>query len=204
MKIKVCGLKYQSNINELINLPINYIGFVFYNKSPRFIDGEISFDYVRTIPAHIKKVGVFVNAEACLIINSITHYNLDFVQLHGDESVEFCNEIKSHTKIIKAFQIHDNFDFTILENYLPYVDYFLFDTACKEYGGSGHSFNWQLLKKYTFNKPFFLSGGISENSKNEILKINHQQLYAVDLNSKFEIVAGLKDITKIKSFINYK
>lgn len=202
MKIKVCGLKYQSNVNELINLPIDYVGFIFYKKSPRYLDDEISFDYVRTIPSHIQKVGVFVNTDSYSVINNIAHYNLDAVQLHGDESVEFCNGIRRYANIIKAFQIHDHFDFSVLESYVPYVDYFLFDTACKDYGGSGLSFNWQLLEKYTQNIPFFLSGGINEYSIDELLKINHKQFYAIDLNSKFEIEAGLKDINKIKSFIN--
>ncbi len=202
MKIKVCGLKYQSNVNELFNLSIDYVGFIFYKKSLRYLDDEISFDYVRTIPSHIQKVGVFVNTDSYSIINSIAHYNLDVVQLHGDESNEFCNEIKPYSKVIKAFQIDDHFDFSLLESYAPYVDYFLFDTACKDYGGSGLSFNWQLLEKYTLNIPFFLSGGINESSIDQILKIKHKQFYAIDLNSKFEIEAGLKDINKIKSFIN--
>ncbi len=201
MKIKVCGLKYPSNMNELINLPIDFVGFIFYKNSPRYINDEISFDFIRTIPSHIKKVGVFVNSDSYSIINSIAHYNLDFVQLHGDESVVFCDEIKPYVKVIKAFQIHDLFDFSILEDFEPYVDYFLFDTASKDYGGSGQSFSWQLLEKYTLNTPFFLSGGISEFSIDELLKINHKQLYAIDLNSKFEIVVGLKDANKIKSFI---
>lgn len=201
MKIKVCGLKQQSNIEELIELPIDYMGFIFYKKSPRYIENNISFDFIRTIPQHIKKVGVFVNETPYSILNSIAHYNLDIVQLHGNESAEICAELKPHTKVIKAFQMTDEFDFKILENYFPHVDYFLFDSTTKNYGGSGKTFDWQILKKYTYHIPFFLSGGINENSVSEILELNIPQLHSIDINSKFEIEPGLKDTIQIKQFI---
>lgn len=201
MKIKVCGLKHQSNIEELMQSPIDYMGIIFYNKSPRFVDGNLSFDFMRSIPKHIKKVGVFVNETSYSIYNKIAHYNLDIVQLHGNESPEICLELKPYVKVIKAFQINDNFDFKQLEDYLPLVDYFLFDSPTANYGGSGNTFNWQALEKYTYDIPFFLSGGISEEHIEQIKQLESQQLIGIDINSKFEIEPGLKNTNKIKEFI---
>ena len=150
MKLKVCGLKHPHNIRDLIELPIDFMGFIFYEKSPRYIDQNLSFDFMRSIPKAIKKVGVFVNEKPYAIFNQIAHYDLDMVQLHGDETVEVCSELKNHVKVIKAFQINADFDFNNLEKYLPVVDYFLFDTPTVNYGGSGQSFNWEILKNYNY------------------------------------------------------
>lgn len=201
MKLKVCGLKHKHNITELLQMPIDYIGIIFYKKSPRFIDANLSFDFMRTIPKHIEKVGVFVNENSYSICDKIAHYDLDIVQLHGDESSEMCAELKSYCKVMKAFQMNDDFDFKQLENYIPVVDYFLFDTPTTNYGGSGKTFNWQLLENYSYNIPFFLSGGISEEHIWEIKKLKIPQLIGIDINSKFEIEPGLKDAEKIKQFI---
>lgn len=201
MKLKVCGLKHQSNIEELMNAKIDYLGFIFYKKSSRYIDDSISFDFVRQIPKHIQKVGVFVNETADNILNTVAHYNLDVAQLHGDESEKLCEELKPYVTIIKACRIHDHFDFTTLEKYFPHVNFFLFDTDTKTYGGSGQQFNWELLNQYTYNKPFFLSGGIDDSSIKQLQQFNHPQLHAIDINSKFEISPALKDVKKIKQFI---
>ena len=202
MKLKVCGLKHQYNIEELMQLPIDYLGFIFYNKSPRFVGENLSFDFVRTIPKRIKKTGVFVNESIYSIFNRIAHYDLDMVQLHGDETSELCAELKPHVKVMKAFQIQDDLDFKQLESYLSVVDYFLFDSPTANYGGSGKQFNWQLLKNYNYNIPFFLSGGISEDHIEEIKLLNIPQLIAIDINSKFETEPGLKNIEHIKQFIS--
>lgn len=201
MKLKVCGLKHQHNITDLIELPIDYMGFIFYEKSPRYIDQNLSFNFMRTIPKSIKKVGVFVNEKPYSIFNQIAHYDLDMVQLHGDETVEVCSELKTHVKVIKAFQINDNFEFNSLEKYLQVVDYFLFDTPTVNYGGSGQSFNWDVLKNYSYQIPFFLSGGINESHIEEIKKLNLSQLTAIDINSKFETEPGLKNTEQISKFI---
>lgn len=201
MKLKVCGLKYQENIEAIIKLSVNYIGFIFYKNSPRYMDANLSFDFVRSIPKHIKKVGVFVNENSYSILNSVAHYNLDIVQLHGDESEEVCQELKAYVSVIKAFRINDEFKFDILNKYLTHVDYFLFDTDTNIYGGSGTQFNWQKLEEYKLKKPFFLTGGIGLESVTDILKFKHSQFYAVDVNSKFEIEPGLKDLKKVKQFI---
>lgn len=201
MKLKVCGLKYENNIHELIELPIDYMGFIFYKKSPRYIEHNLSYDFMKSVPKHIKKVGVFVNETTTTILNDITRFDLDIIQLHGKETVEQCLELRSHIKIIKAFQINEHFDFTVLENYVPAVDYFLFDSPTPNYGGSGLTFEWKILEKYTYNVPFFLSGGISEAYIEEIQNLKIPQLIAVDINSKFETEPGLKNTHQIKQFI---
>jgi len=194
-------MKHHENIEQLSTLPIDYMGFIFYKKSPRYIEDQIDFDTVKAIPSHIKKTGVFVNEDVYSIFNAIAHYNLDVVQLHGDESIEICKELKSYIKVMKAFQLADNFDFSSLEKFIPHVDFFLFDTLTESYGGSGKKFNWEILKNYNYDVPFFLSGGIDESSAESIKKLNYKQLHAIDINSKFEINPGLKDVQKIQSFI---
>jgi phosphoribosylanthranilate isomerase len=201
MKLKVCGLKHEHNIIEMAQLPIDYMGFIFYKKSPRFVAEHLSFDFARTIPKHIKKIGVFVNEPSYAILNTIAHYDLQMVQLHGDESPELCAELKPYVKVIKAFQIEDNFDFKQLESFLTVVDYFLFDSPTQNYGGSGISFNWQALKKYNYDIPFILSGGINEEHIEVIKQLNIPQLFAIDINSKFETEPGIKNVEKIKHFI---
>lgn len=201
MKLKVCGLKHEHNIKELMKLNIDYMGFIFYKNSPRFVNTNLSFDFVRTIPKHIQKTGVFVNESSYLILENIVQYDLNMVQLHGNESPELCAELKKHTKVMKAFQIKEDFDFKQIENYLPVVDYFLLDSPARDYGGSGKQFNWQVLKKYNYKIPFFLSGGVSEDHTEEIKQLNIPQLAAIDINSKFEIEPGLKNTEQVKQFI---
>ncbi len=203
MKLKICGLKYPDNIKELSMSAVDYMGFIFYKKSPRYISNMIDFDFIRQLPKHINKTGVFVNEKTYKMFNLIAHYNLDTIQLHGEEPEEVCKELKPYVKIIKAFGIDDTFDFKRVEKYIPYVDFFLFDTLTDSYGGSGKKFNREVLKKYTYDVPFFLSGGIDEYSAGELKHIDHPKLYAIDINSKFEIEKpGLKDVQKIKKFIN--
>lgn len=201
MNLKVCGLKHEHNITELMQLPIDYMGFIFYKKSPRFVGENLSFDFMRTIPKQIKKTGVFVNENSYSIFNHIAHYDLDIVQLHGNETPEICAELKAQVQVMKAFQIKDGFNFKQLGNYVSVVDYFLFDSPTATYGGSGNQFNWQELQKYNYNIPFFLSGGISEEHIEEIKQLEIQQLVAVDINSKFETEPGLKNIEQVKQFI---
>lgn len=202
MKIKVCGLRHFKNISEITQLDIDYVGLIFYNRSARFINGSLSFDEARQIDPKVKKVGVFVNESMDSIVNTVAQYKLDMVQLHGDESAEFCKKLKPFVKIIKAFGINRDFDFQTLKDYETAVDHFLFDTAAENYGGSGKAFDWDLLNKYDLNVPFFLSGGISEANIQTIKQLNIKQLGAIDINSKFEVSPGLKDVNKIKIFVN--
>lgn len=202
MQVKVCGLKYFENVKDLIQLGPDYLGFIFHRPSPRFVNGNLSFDEVRQIPSTIKKVGVFVNENSYSILDKIAHYDLDFIQLHGNESPAQCEELKKYVKIIKAFGMNENFDFKKLKLYEDHVDLFLFDSFSEQSGGSGKTFDWKLLDKYELNIPFLLSGGISLEHGEEIKKLKHQQLIGIDINSKFEIAPGLKDTTKIKELIN--
>lgn len=195
--LKVCGLKYAENIIEVAKVHPDFIGFIFHEPSPRNIE---KFPIIE-IPKNIKKTGVFVDKSMDFIRKKQIEFNLDAVQLHGNETPEFCNQIKElNTLVIKAFNIHANFKFEPLFEYEPFCDYFLFDAFGKKAGGNGLVFNWQLLDNYYGKTPFLLSGGITETMAYEIKKINHQQLVGIDINSGFELEAGLKNSKKIKEF----
>jgi phosphoribosylanthranilate isomerase len=202
MKIKVCGLKHSSNITEIAETGIDFVGMIFYKKSVRYVNGSLSFDEARQINSKVKKVGVFVNENPYSVINAIAHYDLDIVQFHGNESEEYCKELKQYAKVIKTFGIDEQFNFERMKEYEGTVDYFLFDTATPYHGGSGKSFDYELLNKYNMDVPFFISGGISLENIQTIKQLNIKQLFGVDINSKFEISPGLKDVNKIKQFID--
>lgn len=193
MKLKVCGLTNRENILQVLNCKPDYIGFIFYNKSPRYIGG-LSSDFVQNI-ASAKKVGVFVNETEIKILDCVSCYGLDFVQLHGDESPGFCSEINKSVPVIKAFRVDDDFDFSSILPFENTCHYFLFDSKNEKFGGSGQPFNHEKLREYKLNKPFFLSGGLSLENIN---KIKNENAYCLDVNSKFEISPGIKDIDKLK------
>lgn len=197
MKIKVCGLKYPDNIKAIEKLNPEYMGFIFYDRSPRFAAG-INADALSALPASIIKTGVFVNESEGQIEALIDQYGFGAVQLHGEESPEFSGRFKGRVQVLKAFGVNEDFDFTQLKGYVGKVDYFLFDTKTSAHGGSGKTFNWDILNKYNLNVPFFLSGGLSLDNLEQISKIANSQFYGVDLNSRFEIEPGLKDIEKLK------
>lgn len=202
MKLKVCGMKYVDNIRQVAELKPDYLGFIFYERSKRNFEGIIP-----EIPKGIKKTGVFVNEYLEILVSLAEEYKLEALQLHGDESVAYIQEIKKHlpkVEIIKVFGIKDTFDFSILEAYESEVDYFLFDTKGKERGGNGVVFDWTVLKNYPSAKPFFLSGGIGLEEVTAVKEISKTNLpiYAIDVNSKFETEPGLKSIKKLKKFKN--
>lgn len=199
-------MKFSENILEIEQLQPDFMGFIFYKKSPRFYSQE-------TIPEinAVKKVGVFVNASEGEIIEKIIKYGLDLVQLHGNESADFCKNLKENflenkleVEIIKAFSVNENFDFGALKTYEENTHYFLFDTKGKLYGGNGTIFNWQILKNYTLKKPYFLSGGLGISEINQLktfLKTPESKYcFAIDGNSKFETEPGLKDKIVLKEF----
>ncbi len=225
MKLKVCGMKFTENIQQVAHLQPDYLGFIFYEKSKRNFEGIIpEFSNL------IKKTGVFVNEYIEIVISLVEEYNLDAIQLHGDESVEYVANLKkqlterrtlfieenkqikkkknkhyiseSEVEIIKVFGIKDEFNFDVLEPYLEVVDYFLFDTKGKERGGNGIKFDWSVLEKYPFEKPFFLSGGIGLQDVDEVQKIikSNLPIYALDVNSKFESKPGVKKIEELEKF----
>jgi phosphoribosylanthranilate isomerase len=197
MKIKVCGLKYPENIKAVSDLNPDYMGFICYAASPRFIN-ELSPEVLKAIPPNIQKTAVFVNEGAETINNLIEEFGINAIQLHGNESPEFCGLFNRKVSIFKAFGIDENFDFERLNDYVGKVDFFLFDTKTPVHGGSGKSFDWGLLEKYKLNVPFFLSGGISLENLEELNNISHPEFYGVDLNSKFEVEPGLKVIEKLE------
>ena len=219
---------YNDNIAEVAALQPDYLGFIFYEKSPRYFQEQIP-----QLSKNIKKVGVFVDASLDYILDKITKYNLKAVQLHGNESPEFCKELKCHyeeqsdvvisskekdfhafqekssndnsIEIIKVFSIKDEFNFDVLKPYESVCDYFLFDTKGKLPGGNGYTFDWSVLNNYPSTKPFFLSGGIGLDQIKNIKSLLNSQAskycYAFDVNSKFEIEAGLKNIEDLEEFI---
>lgn len=202
MKLKVCGLNNTKNIEEITSLNPDFVGFIFYPGSKRFIfNNDTNTEAIKNIPPKIKKVGVFVDSSVDDIIKLFYDFNLDYIQLHGNESSGFCAKLfLKHIPIIKAFRLYNEFDFSKLEAYLPFCNYFLFDTKGKLPGGNGIKFSWSLLKNYSYRLPFFLSGGISPDDIDDIKSFRHEMLYAVDVNSKFELSAGIKDIKKVKIF----
>jgi phosphoribosylanthranilate isomerase len=199
LKIKVCGMKYPDNISALSDIKPDYMGFIFYPPSKRFIGLDFQKSDLNAIDKEINKTAVFVNAHLYEVVEFGNFYGFKFIQLHGSETPEFCEQLREQGfKIIKAFGIDEDFDFKTLESYVNSVDFFLFDTKTKEYGGSGQVFNWQVLDNYHLEKHFLLSGGLSLDNLTSIKKIENPYFYGVDLNSKFEIEPGLKDIEKLE------
>lgn len=221
VRLKVCGMKYQGNISQVAKVGPDYLGFIFYEKSARnFNDNSIP-----QLPNTIKKIGVFVNADLDFILEKIRFHNLQAVQLHGNESPSFCSQLKSRfqrslesqkdenhntpevsaqLEVIKVFSIKEEFNFEVLKPYENVCDFFLFDTKGKLPGGNGFTFDWNALNTYPSTKPFFLSGGIGieqiENLKQFQQSTASKYCFAVDVNSKFEIEPGLKNIELLKEF----
>jgi phosphoribosylanthranilate isomerase len=202
MKIKVCGMKDPENMRALAELPIDMTGLIFYEKSPRCVD-ERDVGRINALSLSMDKVGVFVDASHDIILDKLKRYRLQFVQLHGQETHEFCRALKSEgIAVIKAFRMKTIED---LKTCLPYedcCDYFLFDTPTPQYGGSGKKFDWEILSAYTGSTPFFLSGGIAPEDAESIGQLNYPRLVAVDLNSRFETAPGIKDIDSIRRFLS--
>jgi phosphoribosylanthranilate isomerase len=201
VRLKICGMKYPDNILEVGSLLPDYMGFIFWEKSARYFDGVLP-----NLPQSIKKTGVFVNASQEDILAKVNQYDLQVVQLHGNESVAFCQELKNtlakSIEIIKVFSVDSSFDFDELKPFESVCDYFLFDTKGKLPGGNGTTFDWKVLEKYPSEKPFFLSGGIGLEEIDLVKQILKTDLpiYAIDVNSKFEIEPGLKNTKLLASF----
>jgi len=194
-------MKQAANIAAVAELEPDYMGFIFYQKSPRFIS-EISSELIKYVPPSIKTTGVFVNEELNTVKSHVIKYGLKAVQLHGAESVSYCEALRdANVEVVKAFGIKEDFDFGQLVHYVNTVDYFLFDTQTAVHGGSGKTFNWNLLQRYQLQMPYFLSGGIDLNHAESISKIADTRLYAIDVNSRFELEPGLKNVNKLKQFI---
>ncbi len=198
MKLKVCGMRDSQNIKELLKLRPDYMGFIFFDKSKRNAT-DLDVDLLRIFPSSTQKVGVFVNAPLEEVKGKVDQFKLDLVQLHGDESVEYVGELFAvGIKVIKVFTVGESFDFNGLKPYKGLVEYFLFDTKGKERGGNGVVFDWGILKGYDQSVPFFLSGGIDNENVKGLTELGEMNIHAIDVNSKYEIEPGLKDIEELK------
>jgi phosphoribosylanthranilate isomerase len=202
MNIKVCGITQLKQLQQLDALNIDFAGLVFYDKSPRYVKDKLKPSDLQGADFDIRKVGVFVNATVKEILKTIDEYSLDVVQLHGDESPDFCDKISGEAEVIKAFRVGDdetNID-ALVKNYDAVCDYYLFDTASTDYGGSGKQFDWSVIANAKIVKPFFLSGGVSPEDASRLNSLSHPDLFAVDINSRFETSPGVKDMRLILQF----
>ena len=197
--IKVCGMREAENIREVEALGIDMIGFIFWPKSSRYVSERPAY-----LPTQCKRVGVFVNEDVEKVKHIAEDYALDFIQLHGSESPEQISHLSplaSHLSIIKAFNIATADDLEATKPYEGLVDYFLFDTKAQLPGGSGQQFDWSVLTNYVGKTPFLLSGGIGPDDAKRVKAFNHSKCVGFDLNSKFEVEPALKDIQKLKTFL---
>lgn len=210
LQLKICGMREKRNIAEVSALKPDYMGFIFFRGSSRFVEGELA-----PVPAGIKKTGVFVNAPAEAVFRIVEKHKLEAVQLHGEEPPAYCRKLKEAfsragrtVELIKVFSVGAAFDFEHLKPYEPVVDLFLFDTLGRQKGGNGVSFNWEILKAYPSQTPFFLSGGIGMESIPEIQKLytyfektkRSHVLRGVDVNSRFEQAPALKKVDELETF----
>ena len=194
--IKVCGMRDAENIREVESLSIDMMGFIFWPKSSRYVSERPAY-----LPKKCKRVGVFVDADLEEVKQKTEEYALDYIQLHGSESPEYVRQLNVQSSIIKAFNIATAADFEQAKPYEGIVDYFLFDTKGKSVGGNGEKFDWTVLSAYNGETPFLLSGGIGPDDAERVKAIHHAKYIGIDLNSKFEDEPALKDIKKLKSFL---
>jgi phosphoribosylanthranilate isomerase len=206
MKIKVCGMKYEENIRELEALHPDYMGFLFYEGSKRYVET----DELPKVSESIDKIGVFVNEDTTEVLGRVRSDGLAGVQLHGEESPAYIEKLRaqmkgSDVKIIKAFPVGNSVDWESMKSYEPFCDYFLFDTRGKDRGGNGVQFNWNLLSGYPLKTEYFLSGGIGpqdiEPLKEFFSSTRAELCHSIDVNSQFELNPGMKDIEKLRTFI---
>lgn len=206
MRIKVCGMTLPEQVLALDEMGVDFAGFIFYPKSPRFIGQKISPEKIRQIRGHIAKVGVFVNMPYDDLMKTVEDYRLDMVQLHGDETPHFCERVANYVTIVKAFRLSDNDPIDwIVRPYHEGSDMYMFDTLGAGYGGTGKKFDWKILTKATIDKLFFLSGGIEPGDEDGLKEFMKEpvakKLFSIDINSRFEISAGVKDMEKVKQFV---
>jgi phosphoribosylanthranilate isomerase len=205
MRIKVCGNTQMEQVFALDEMGIEFAGFIFYHKSPRYVVDRINAEQLKKAKLKINKVGVFVNADYDEVMKYVQEYGLYMVQLHGDESPRLCEKLSEQVPTIKVFRIKegDNIGWKI-RDFGNVSDLFLFDTDWANFGGSGKKFDWKMLEEANINKPFLLSGGIDLDDvaviKNFAQGKRGNELFAVDINSKFETSAGVKDLAKVKQF----
>ena len=204
MRIKVCGMTQVAQVEQLSEMGVAFAGFIFYAKSPRYVFRDMTTSQIRKLN-NINKVGVFVNASIEEVLHLVDECRLQAVQLHGDESPRYCEKIADYVSVVKAFRLtdHDSVEWTI-KNYADSCDMYMFDTMGSGYGGTGKKFDWGVLTGSTIEKPFFLSGGIEPGDEEKLKEFAGEpvasSLFAVDINSKFEVNPGIKDLQKVRTF----
>lgn len=202
MKLKICGLRDKENIQAIMDVATpDYAGFIFYEKSPRYIADEAMQQVIHqnVIPDSVNKVGVFVNEDLAVMEEKAERFQLDFLQLHGNEPAKLCETLRNKGyRVIKAFSLEKKFDFDLLLDYMPHVNFFLFDTKGESFGGNGYSFDWDILKSYDQKVPFFLSGGIGLHNIEEVKDYLDMNIHALDVNSKFEVSPGQKNVPALQ------
>jgi len=206
VRIKVCGITLPSQLEAFDEIGVDLAGFIFYPKSPRYVVNKIPADYLRKFRGRIAKVGVFVNMPYEELMRTVEDYRLDMVQLHGDEIPRYCEQVSNYITVVKAFRLSENDPIEwMAKPYEEACDMYMFDTLGAGYGGTGKKFDWNVLKNATINKLFFLSGGIEPGDEEKLKKFGKEEIakriFGIDINSKFEISPGVKDINKVKEFV---
>lgn len=198
MKVKICGMREAANILAIADFNPDFLGFIFYDKSPRYVADTLSTEVLRGLPATVAKVGVFVDAPLPELLTIATQYSLDYVQLHGHETPAYCQAVRAQRlQVIKAFSVDEQFDFSTLAAYEPGCEFFLFDTKGARRGGNGRSFDWRVLANYQGPTPFLLSGGLGPANTDQLLRFHHPRLAGYDFNSLLEISPGFKNVEVI-------
>lgn len=206
MHIKVCGITSVDQLQALQEIGVDYAGFIFYERSPRYLGKhKLTAKVIADEGLEIKRIGVFVNEVEEKIIEAVDEWGLTMVQLHGEESPAFCEKISNHVKTIKAFRVNEMESLSYkVSAYQDAVEYFLFDAMGEQYGGTGKQFNWEIIKEAHIQKPFFLSGGIGPDDASSVLNLRDDNpfCHAVDVNSRFEIEPGLKNMLLVRQFVD--
>lgn len=205
MRVKVCGMTQPDQVEALAGLGAMFAGFIFYPKSPRYVFRHMTTTQIRKVN-NVNKVGVFVNAPIEEVLHLVDECRLHMVQLHGDEPPKYCEKIADYVSVVKAFRLSDNDSVEwMIRPYMDVCDMFMFDTMGVGYGGTGKKFDWSVLRNSTIGKPFFLSGGIEPGDEEQLMTFAREPmakaLFAIDINSKFEISPGIKDMDKVKAFV---
>ncbi|MES2431264.1 MAG: phosphoribosylanthranilate isomerase [Bacteroidota bacterium] len=204
MRVKVCGITLEEQLKKLPEIGAAFAGFIFYPKSPRYVLRHMTTSQIKK-ENNVNKVGVFVNASIEEVLQMVDECRLHMVQLHGDETPKYCEKIADYISVVKAFRVSetDNIGYRIQE-YMNVCDMFMFDTEGAGYGGTGKKFDWNKLKGTTIGKPYFLSGGIEPTDASQLVKFKEtpegKALFAIDINSKFELTTGVKDLDLIQKF----
>ncbi|WP_224998333.1 phosphoribosylanthranilate isomerase [Cesiribacter sp. SM1] len=204
LKVKVCGMKDPENLQAVAALQPDYLGFIFFEKSPRYMPQSLNPEDLDQLPRTIKRVGVFVNAPAEEVLEQARRYGLQAVQLHGDEPPALCRQLQQQgLQVIKVFRVGERFNLDELLPFADVADYFLFDTQGKQYGGNGKAFDWELIKEYSLQVPVILSGGVALGSLDHLNQLQHLPIHALDVNSKFETAPGFKNIPALQELLQH-